>query len=108
MRTYLAMNSEENASHAVSSLRKCLNDKLPILLAPSLHLRVRIDNRPDVIHDIFLLSAFVMQGHAKRCQRLEGTSYVELGSTRDANVQIWDAQANEIFDEMEDLLPWSW
>ena len=102
------MNSEEDPSHAISSFGKCLDDKLPILFAPSPYLRVRIDNRTDVIHDIFLLSALVMQGHAERCQNIKDTLYVDLGPTRDANVQIWDAQANEILDKIKDLLSWSW
>ena len=108
MRTHQAVNSDEDASHAVGSLGERLDDKLPIFLAPSPHLRVRIDNRTDVIHDVFLLSAFAMQGHAEWCQKLEGTLYVDLGSTRDANVEIWDAQAHKILDKIEDFLSWSW
>jgi hypothetical protein len=44
-----------------------------------------------------------MQAHAERCQGLEGTLYVNLGSTRDANVQIWNVQANKILDKIENI-----
>ena len=54
---------EEEASHPISFLGERLNDKLPILLAPSLHLRVQMNNRTDVIYDVFHLSVLVMQGH---------------------------------------------
>ena len=53
---------EEDTSHHISFLGEHLDYKLPILLAPSLHLRVRMNNRTDVIHDVFHLSALVMQG----------------------------------------------
>jgi hypothetical protein len=108
MRTYRAKNSEEDASHAISSLGERLDDKLPILLTPSPYLRIRIDDRCDVISDVFLLSTLAMKGHAERCQKLEGTLYVDLRSARDANVQIWDAQANKILDKIEDLFSWGW
>ncbi len=54
---------EENTSHPISFLGERLDDKLPILLAPSLHLRVQMNNRTDVIYDVFHLSVLVMQGH---------------------------------------------
>ena len=94
----------EGSLHSVSPLGERLDDKLPVLLAPSPHLRVRINNRFDIIHDIFLLSALDMKGYAERCQRLKSSLYVDLGSTRDTYVKIWEAQANEIFDKIKDFL----
>ena len=37
-------DTEENTLHAIRSLGERLDDKLPVILAPSLHLRVRINN----------------------------------------------------------------
>jgi hypothetical protein len=54
---------EEDTSHPISFLGEHPDDELPILLAASPHLRVRMNNRTDVLHDVFHLSALVMQGH---------------------------------------------
>jgi hypothetical protein len=99
---------ERDTLHSVGSLGECLDDKLPVLLAPSPHLWVRINNGIDIIHDIFLLSTLDMEGYAERCQRLKGGLYVDLGSTRDTYVEVWDAQANKILDKTEDLFSWGW
>ena len=74
---------QEDALHPVRSLGEHLDNKLPVLLAPSLYFLVRIYNRTDIIHDIFLLTSLIMEGHAERCQRPKGGLYVDLGSTRD-------------------------
>ena len=34
--------------------------------------------------------------------------YVDLGPTRDTNVQIWDAQAHKSIDKIENLFSWGW
>ena len=65
-----------------------------------------MDNRTDVINDIFSLSTLVMEGHAERCQRLEKSLYVDLVSTRDTYMQVWEAQANKVLDKIEDLFSW--
>jgi hypothetical protein len=49
-----------------------------------------------------------MEGHAERCQRIENSLNVDLGSTRDADMEVWDAQANKILDKIEDLFSWGW
>ena len=77
---------EEDAIHPIRSLGECLNDEVPVLLAPSPHLLVRMNNGTDIIHDVFLLSTLVMKGNAESRQRLEGRLYVDLGSTRDTDV----------------------
>ena len=45
-----------------------------------------------------------MEGHAERCQGFKSGLYVDLGSTRDAYVQIWEVQVNEIVHKAEDFL----
>jgi len=106
MRIY--RGGKEKTIHSVRSFGERLDDKHSILLAPSAHLLVRLNNRADIIHDIFLLSGLVMEGHAERCQRLENGLYVDLGSTRDTYMQFWEAQADEIIDKIEDLFPCGW
>ena len=49
-----------------------------------------------------------MEGHAERCQRLEDSLYVNLGSTRDTYVQFREGKADEIVNKVEDLFSWSW
>ena len=106
MRIY--RRAKEKTIHPVRSFGERLDDKHSVLLAPSPHLLVRLNNRADKIHDIFLLSGLVMEGHAERCQRLKNSFYVDLGSTRDTYVQFWEAQAHEIIDKIEDLFPCGW
>jgi hypothetical protein len=69
------------APACVEQVSRGVVDKLPILLAPSPHLRVQIDNRTDVID-------------AEGCQKLkpEGTLYVDLGSTHDACADLGRGQ----------------
>ena len=106
MKTYLDI--EEDNLHSIRSLGERLDDKNPVLLAPSSHLDVRMHNRADIIQDIFLLANLVMEGHAKRCQRLESSLYVDLGSTRDTDMQVGDAQANKVLEKFKDLFSCGW
>ena len=99
---------QEDTLHPIRSLGERLDDEVPILLAPSPHLLVGMNNRADIVHDIFLLSSLVMEGHPESRQRPESGLYVNLGSTRDTYVKVWEAQANEIVDKIEDLFSWGW
>ena len=49
-----------------------------------------------------------MEGHAERRQRLKSGLYVNLGATRDAYMQVWEAQENEIFDKVENFFSSTW
>ena len=77
---------QEDTLHPIRSLRERLDDKVPVLFAPSPHFLVRVNHGTDIIHDVFLLSSLVMKGYAKSRQRLESRLYVDLGSTRDTYV----------------------
>jgi hypothetical protein len=94
---------DEDTLHPIHSLRERLNDKVPVLLAPSPHFLVRLNNRTNIIQDIFLLSSLVMEGHAESRQGLKSRLYVDLGSTRDTYMQVREAQADKIMDKIEDL-----
>ena len=99
---------EKDTLHPIRSLGECLDHKVPILLAPSPHLLVGMNNRTDIFQDIFLLSTLIMEGHPESCQRLECSLDVDLGSTRDTYVKVWEAQTNEVVDKIEDLFSWGW
>ena len=98
----------EDALHPIRSLGERLDDEVPVLLAPSPHLLVGMNNRTNIFQDIFLLSTLVMEGHAESRQRLESSLYVDLGSTRDRYVKVWEAQANKIINKIKDLFSWGW
>jgi hypothetical protein len=49
-----------------------------------------------------------MEGHPERCQRLKDSLSVNLGSTRNTDVSVWEVQANKILDKIEDLFSWGW
>ena len=34
--------------------------------------------------------------------------YVDLGSARDTNVQVWEAQADKVIDKIEDFFSCGW
>jgi len=89
--------------HPIRSLGERPDDKVPVLLTPSPHHLVGLNNRSDIVHNIFLLSGLVMEGHAESRQRFKNGLYVDLGSTRDTYVQVWVSQANKIIDKIKDL-----
>ena len=47
---------QEDTLHPIRSLRERLDDKVPVLFAPSPHFLVRVNHGTDIIHDVFLLS----------------------------------------------------
>ena len=75
--------------HPVCSFGERLDDKFPVLPAPSPHLHVRRNNRSHVIDNILLLSCLIMEGHPERCQWLESSLNVDFGAAGDTDVQIW-------------------
>src|ERR1700677_2427693 len=77
-------DESETPSHSVCFLCQFLNDHSLIIVSPSLHPFVRANDRSDVIDDVFLLSAFVVERKLLGCQRLKRGANVELRTTRDA------------------------
>ena len=67
-----------------------------------------MNNRADIIHDIFLLSSLIMEGYPERCQRLKNSLNVNLGPTCDTYMQFWEGESNEIIDKIKHLFSWSW
>ena len=90
--------------HSVNSFCEGLDDKILILLLPSpqVRFRIRVDNGPDIIHDILLLSALIVEGHLVRGQRLEDISYVEFWATSDTYMKIWYVKAVELLSQGEE------
>src|SRR6266581_6682551 len=65
--------------HSICFLCQFLNDHILIIVSPSLHLIVRAYNRSDIINNVLLLSAFVVEGYLLSRERPK----------RDANVELW-------------------
>ena len=65
-------NTTATYLHAISSFRESFNYNTPVLLAPSLHHLVWINDGTDVVHDVLGLTTLIMEGDAKRCQGVEG------------------------------------
>ena len=76
-------------SHAVGSFRQRLDHQIFIIRSPSSHCstRGRVDDVSNVVGDVSLLSAFIVQGDRTKCQRLEHSSDVDLGAASCANVE---------------------
>jgi hypothetical protein len=49
-----------------------------------------------------------MEGHAERRQRVNSGLYVDLGSTCDAYVEVWEAQGDEIIDKIKNFFSSTW
>ena len=54
--------------------RECLNYKFLVLFPPSAHnlFRIRVNDRPNVVRNIFLLSSLVMKRHSGERSEVQG------------------------------------
>jgi len=57
--------------HAIGFLRKLLNNQFLVILPPSFHFDVGMNNRANVFGDIFLLPRLVVKGDAARYRRFK-------------------------------------
>ena len=89
--------------HSVGSFGERLDDESLILLTPPLQPLVRINDRTDVIDDVFLLSVLVVEGDAVGCQGIKGGSYVNFGTTCDTYVKIWEADTDKVLNKVKHL-----
>ena len=89
--------------HPVSSFREHLNHEFLVLCPPSPHdrLRIRVDDRLDIVHDVLLLPTLVVKGHPTRGQRFEDISYVNFWATRDTYTKIWKTKLDEFLHELK-------
>ena len=94
--------------HAIGSFGECLNYETPVLLAPSLHHLIQINDGTDVFHDVLRLSALIVEGDAKRCQGFKGGSYIDFRATRDTYMDIRKVEVNKILNKTKDLFSCSW
>ena len=89
--------------HSISSFGKRLNDKFLVLWPPSPHdlLRIRVNNRPNVVCNILPLSSLVMKRYSTRSQRFKDILYVDLWSARDAYMKITKREVDEFFQKLK-------
>jgi hypothetical protein len=92
----------------VGFVGECLDDQILILVSPVAHLRVRVDDRGDILDNVLLLSSFIMKGHLKRRRGLQSSSDVDFGSTCDTYMKIWEGKFDELLHETEDQVPRRW
>src|SRR5579863_9484455 len=88
--------------HAISLVRKCLNNQLLVPIPPSPHVLIGVNDSADELDNILFLSTSVMKGNAVRwrCQGLKGSSDVDLGSTSDAKMKSWKVQCDQFLDKI--------
>jgi hypothetical protein len=94
--------------HAIGSFGECFNYKSLVFIAPSPHLLVQIDDGTDIVYDVLGLSTLIVEGDMERCQRLEGSSYINFRATSDTYMYIGKAEVNKILNKIKDLFSWSW
>jgi hypothetical protein len=63
-----------------------------------------MDDRTDVVLNILFLSALFVKRNRDgvRCQRIEGSTDIRLGTTGQANTKIWEAQSDQLLYKLED------
>jgi len=79
-----------NPLHPVCSFCQNINHKLLVYGCPSPHPSVRIDNRLDVVLDVFFLSALVVERNRTESQGLKNRFDIGLGSAGDADAEVWE------------------
>jgi hypothetical protein len=68
-------------SHPVSSLRELIYDPFLIGCSPFFHLRIRVNNRLDIIKDVLLLPLFVMKANRTALQTVEDVFDINVRAT---------------------------
>src|SRR6202522_1143340 len=93
-------------THSISSFGERLNHKFLVFLLPSPHvcIQIRVNDRPDIVCNIFLLSSLIVKRHPERGQRLNGISYIDFGAARDANMNIWKAKVDKFLQKQKNPL----
>ena len=74
--------------HPVRPFNEHIDDQFLVGRLPSLHIRIRVYDRFDIVVDIFQLSSLVVKGYGTETQGFEDGHDVDLGSTGDAYPQI--------------------
>ena len=86
-------------SHPIGLVGERLDDQFLIFLAPLAHIRVRVDDRADIINDVLLLPSFLVKGHSTSRQRFQGSSDVDFRSTRDAYMKMGEGKFDQLLHE---------
>jgi hypothetical protein len=54
-----------------------------------------VKDRSDIVCDILVLLALVVEGHLEKCQRLKDISDINLWTACDTYTKIWMAKVNK-------------
>ena len=73
-----------DASHSIGTLSEPIDHELLFLLLPLARVCICVYKRDDIVVDILLLSALVVQRYGVGCQMLKVGFDVRLGTARDA------------------------
>jgi hypothetical protein len=94
--------------HAISPFGECCDDKSLVIIAPSPHLLIQIDDGTDIVDDVLGLSTLIVEGDMESCQGLEGSSNINFRATSDTYMYIGKVEVNKILNKIKDLFSWSW
>ena len=69
-----------------------------VLRLPSPHdlLCIRVNDGPNIVHDIFLLSTLVMKGDSPRGQGFKDVPYIDFGAACETDMKIRKRKVNNI------------
>src|SRR6266702_5266702 len=96
--------------HSISSFCECINNQIFIRYPPSPHcrIRVRIDNRSDIVSNIRILPSLVVKGNLTKRERREDGLNVDFWTTCDADMKTRKPKADEVLYEVKDLFAGGW
>ena len=92
-----------NHLHAICSIGERLNHKFFVLQLPSPHdlLRIQVNDGPNIVCNIFLLSTLVMKGDSPRGQGFNDVSYINFGAAGDTDMKIQKKKVNKLFQKLK-------
>ena len=90
--------------HPARSFSNYIEDQFHIVIAPSLHLPVRVDDGKDVIGNIILLFAFFMNCNSGVSRQWLENSF-EVNFRPASGTYLQKTLANEVLYEVKDYLP---
>jgi len=67
-----------------------------------------MNKRADIVRNILLLSTLIVEGYGVWGQRFKDGLNIELGTTGDTDVEVWEAKVNKFIDELKHLLLRRW
>ena len=92
-----------NNLHAISFVRKRLDDQFLVNIAPPFVVGNKIDLEPDIASDIRLVTILVVKGNAERRQRFKTGTNVSLWLACETYMEIFQAERNKLLNKSENL-----